>query len=107
MKGFIGNKTGIIIFIIVLILIFFWRPIVHSSVTKVCGRYIGEGEMRGVKDFKFEYVTSSNKVHRISQSQSFFKLNADELQAIDCIEMEYSNILNFSAEVTDKRVLKK
>lgn len=88
------------------VLIFFWKPIVHSKVETTCGRFVGEGEMKGVEHFAFEYSTKKGRKHRIGISKKQIKLSTEELKALDCIEMEYSVYLNFSGTVVDKRVRK-
>jgi hypothetical protein len=39
-------------------------------------------------------------------NQSHFTVSADELNKMKCIEVEYSNILNFSGVITDQRIKK-
>lgn len=91
---------------VLLVLIFFWKPIVHSKVETACGKFVGEGEMKGVKDFVFEYSTKNGKKYRVGISKKQFKVSAEKLKELECIEMEYSAYLNFSGTVIDKRVRK-
>lgn len=90
-----------------LVLIFFWRPIVHSKVETTCGRFVGEGKMKGVENFIFEYSTKNGKKYKIGESKKQFKLTSEELEKLECIEMEYSTYLNFSGSVIDKRAKNK
>lgn len=85
-------------------LILLWNPIIGSSVTKTCARYSGKLSTRGSVNFTFEYMVGYKK-YTLAQGQTFFKSNIN-LDSLSCIEIEYSNILNFSARVTDDRVLK-
>ena len=105
-NGFIGNKVGIFLLIFILTLILFWKPIIHYDTTTVCGQFIEEGEIRGVDVYVFEYKTRKGDVHRMHESKNHFRIESNELNKMNCIKLEYSNILNFSASVIDERVKK-
>ena len=105
-NGFIGNKVGIFLMVIIFALVLLWRPLVHSNVTIVCGEFIREGKVRGAKVYTFEYITTEGVKYRMHESKNLFSVQSDELLQMNCIKLEYSNILNFSASVIDERVKK-
>jgi hypothetical protein len=102
----IGNKTAIVLLIMILILIIFYKPIIHSDITIVCGEFIEEGEVRGVTVYVFEYKTTEGITYRVSESKNHFTVQPHEFSKIDCLKLEYSNIWNFSGGVIDERVKK-
>ena len=102
----IGNKTGIFLLVIIVTLILLWKPLIHGDVTIVCGEFIREGNVRGSKVYTFDYKTTEGVKYRMHESKELFSVQSDELREIECIKLEYSNILNFSAAVIDKRIKK-
>ncbi|PHR42781.1 MAG: hypothetical protein COA32_17105 [Fluviicola sp.] len=105
-KWFIGNKASIVIFIVLIVVILFWKPIIHSSISIVCANFVKESTVNGAEVYVFDYETKKGNRYRIHESKSHFKIKSTELYKLECIEVEYSNILNFSGVITDQRIKK-
>lgn len=90
--------------VIIVLSLFLVRYIVMLDTTKTCGIVTGEYTIKGHRRFEIVYKVEGVTKKAIVNSQSFKLKNLDSLKKIDCIEIEYSNILPTSIRVIDTKI---
>jgi hypothetical protein len=81
---------------------------VFNDVISVCGKFVGEGSMKGAQKYNVT-VKYGNKIHHLSIYKDLIKeeIDLDSLLKIECVQIEMSTIDQNSFNLVDNRILRK